>query len=220
MTDLSLEEQRLLPFVTVSLLRDRAVLRQEKLLVRPFPDCHECGQPVAEIAAQEAHFPTVKRWFALRPCGHRFEILEERLAQVREAATLAADEIENGPPGSTPDWLRGGACCVCEGQGGPVVYRNYRDQAFCGHCCDCDCRTTPCARPEETELTAEEARAEVERLTYELYQAQDALAFAAECCDIADREQRPITTVDVRTWLKGNRCGRQLLTDQQTKEQQ
>ncbi|MWA16181.1 hypothetical protein [Streptomyces sp. BA2] len=58
----------------------------------------------------------------------------------------------------------------------------------------------------EPDLTAEEAR----DLATDLYRAQDALAFVGECCDIADREQRPITTADVREWLKGARCGRQL----------
>ncbi|MGW5616235.1 hypothetical protein [Streptomyces sp. NPDC003877] len=63
------------------------------------------------------------------------------------------------------------------------------------------------------ELTAEEARALADDLGLKLYRAEDALAFVAECCDIADREQRPITTTQVREWLKGARCGRQLLAD-------
>ncbi|MEU1327212.1 hypothetical protein [Streptomyces microflavus] len=66
-------------------------------------------------------------------------------------------------------------------------------------------------RPPYAELTAEEAREMADELNTELYQAQDALAFVGECCDIADREQRPVTTGDVREWLKGARCGRQLL---------
>ncbi|MFI7329305.1 hypothetical protein ACIBQ3_32300 [Streptomyces rubiginosohelvolus] len=60
-------------------------------------------------------------------------------------------------------------------------------------------------------LTAEEARDQANDLATQLYRAQDALAFVGECCDIADREQRPVTTGDVREWLKGARCGRQLL---------
>lgn len=63
------------------------------------------------------------------------------------------------------------------------------------------------------ELTAEEARALAEDLGLQLYLAQDALAFVSECCTIAEREQRPITTTDVREWLKGARCGRQLAAD-------
>lgn len=63
------------------------------------------------------------------------------------------------------------------------------------------------------ELTAEEARDLVDELGTELYKAQDALAFVEECCVIADREQRAITTRDVRKWLKGAQCGRQLAAD-------
>ncbi|MET9140528.1 hypothetical protein [Streptomyces parvulus] len=62
------------------------------------------------------------------------------------------------------------------------------------------------------ELTAEEARALADDLGLQLYEAQDAVAFVAECCTIAEREQRPITTADVREWLKGAQCGRQLAT--------
>lgn len=65
----------------------------------------------------------------------------------------------------------------------------------------------------DAELTAEEARALADDLGTQLYRAEDALAFVGECCDIADREQRPITTAQVREWLKGARCGRQLLAD-------
>ncbi|MGA5330977.1 hypothetical protein ACPCJT_20330 [Streptomyces griseoincarnatus] len=65
----------------------------------------------------------------------------------------------------------------------------------------------------DAELTAEEARTLADDLSLQLYRAQDALAFVGECCDIADREQRPITTADVREWLKGARCGRQLAAD-------
>ncbi|WP_069743059.1 hypothetical protein [Streptomyces sp. EN23] len=61
------------------------------------------------------------------------------------------------------------------------------------------------------DLTAEEARDLAADLNTELYQARDALAFVGECCDIADRAQRPVTTGDVREWLKGAPCGRQLL---------
>lgn len=63
---------------------------------------------------------------------------------------------------------------------------------------------------DEPELTAEEARSLADDLGLQLYRAQDALAFVEECCTIADREQRAITTADVREWLKGAQCGRQL----------
>lgn len=71
----------------------------------------------------------------------------------------------------------------------------------------------PAADRAAPELTAEEARALAEDLGYQLYRAQDALAFVGECCDLADREQRPVTTADVREWLKGARCGRQLVAE-------
>ena len=65
----------------------------------------------------------------------------------------------------------------------------------------------------EPELTPEAARDLVDELGIDLYRAQDALAFVEECCVIADREGRAITTANVREWLKGARCGRQLLAD-------
>jgi hypothetical protein len=63
------------------------------------------------------------------------------------------------------------------------------------------------------ELTAEEARDLADDLGLQLYRAQDALAFIEECCVIAERSGRTITVADVRTWLKGAQCGRQLATD-------
>ncbi|MFZ3473129.1 hypothetical protein ACODT3_10655 [Streptomyces sp. 4.24] len=35
-------------------------------------------------------------------------------------------------------------CCVCGG--GPVTYRNYREQPFCWPCADCQCGENPCGR--------------------------------------------------------------------------
>lgn len=57
------------------------------------------------------------------------------------------------------------------------------------------------------------ALAEIERLATDLYKAQDALAFVAECCDIADRYSTPVTTALVREWLEGAKCGRRLLAE-------
>lgn len=59
------------------------------------------------------------------------------------------------------------------------------------------------------------ALAEVERLADELYKAQDALAFVAECCDVADRTGAAITTAHVRRWLEGAKCGRQLAAERE-----
>lgn len=65
------------------------------------------------------------------------------------------------------------------------------------------------ARRPVDKLTAEEARTLADDLNFQLYQAQDALAFVEECCVIADREGRTVTTADVREWLRGAQCGRQ-----------
>lgn len=68
-------------------------------------------------------------------------------------------------------------------------------------------------------LTAEEARAEVDRLSNDLYYASDAHAFVGEMCDITDTKQNMPTgygtllTADVRKWLKGARCVRVLAVD-------
>lgn len=66
---------------------------------------------------------------------------------------------------------------------------------------------------DDPELTADEARALVDELGLDLYRAQDTLAYVHEWCDLVDREQRPITTGDVREWLKGDRCTRQRAAD-------
>ncbi|MFD4740587.1 hypothetical protein ACFWNQ_24965 [Streptomyces virginiae] len=39
-------------------------------------------------------------------------------------------------------------CCGCQGAHGPVVYRNYLEQPFCAHCCECSCGTHPCTAPQ------------------------------------------------------------------------
>lgn len=66
---------------------------------------------------------------------------------------------------------------------------------------------------DDPELTADEARDLVDELSTDLYRAQDALAYVSEWCDLVDRDQRPITTADVREWLKGDRCTRQRAAD-------
>jgi hypothetical protein len=71
------------------------------------------------------------------------------------------------------------------------------------------------ANIEIPDLTAEEARDLADDLSLQLYRAQDALDFVEECCVIAERTGRAITVADVRTWLKGAQCGRQLAADGQ-----
>lgn len=76
----------------------------------------------------------------------------------------------------------------------------------------CGCRE-PAVDLGPAELTAEEARALAEELGQDLYEAQDALSFVAECCDIADRTGEPVTTARVREWLEGAKCGRQIMAE-------
>jgi hypothetical protein len=71
---------------------------------------------------------------------------------------------------------------------------------------------------EYTELTAWEARAEVDRLGTELYYAQDAVAFVGEMCTIREAGEKDpsasaVSTAEVREWLKGARCVRMLAVD-------
>jgi hypothetical protein len=86
--------------------------------------------------------------------------------------------------------------------------------AQCAGCAGCggpDCVENPVL----DELTAEEARALAEDLGFQLYKAQDALAYVAEMCDIADEhrgkrgEPATVTTARVREWLRGAQCARQ-----------
>jgi hypothetical protein len=72
---------------------------------------------------------------------------------------------------------------------------------------------------ESSELTAREAREEVDRLSTDLYWAQDAHAFVREMCDLLEAKQHvgkgeaALSTADVREWLKGPRCTRLLAVD-------
>lgn len=83
--------------------------------------------------------------------------------------------------------------------------------AGCAGCGGPDCAE----RPEDAELTADEARALVDELGLDLYRAEDALAYVAEMCDIADEhrgkrgEPATVTTTRVREWLRGAQCARQ-----------
>lgn len=104
------------------------------------------------------------------------------------------------------EWLTGLAIC------GRVAAQGELDDGATVTCEDCENLRPDYERilgGNPQELAAAEARAEVDRLGTELYHAQDALAFVLECCDIADREERPVTTADVREWAKGPQCARQ-----------
>lgn len=72
---------------------------------------------------------------------------------------------------------------------------------------------------ESSELTAREARDEVDRLSTDLYRAQDAHAFVGEMCELVEAKQgvgageASVSTADVREWLKGPRCTRLMVVD-------
>lgn len=69
---------------------------------------------------------------------------------------------------------------------------------------------------DDPELTLEEARIAVSDLTYDLYRAQDTLAWVRELCEIRDRAEGvlpgggTVTTGEVTRWLDGPQCGRSL----------
>jgi len=95
------------------------------------------------------------------------------------------------------------------------------ETAICPHGCNvthCPCPACEAERLDEhgntdqAELAAEKAR--TQDLATSLYYAQDALDFVAERCDLADQQQRTVTTADVRQWLKGPRCARQIAAEQ------
>jgi len=77
----------------------------------------------------------------------------------------------------------------------------------------CGCRE-PAPDLGPAELTAEEARAEVDRLSLDLYRAGDALLFAREMCDHAeDGGLAEVPIARVREWLEGAKCGRAIMAE-------
>lgn len=56
------------------------------------------------------------------------------------------------------------------------------------------------------ELTTEDAVEAMQDMATDLYRAQDRLAFVREMCDLADREQRQVTTEQVRAWTQYTGC--------------
>ena len=50
----------------------------------------------------------------------------------------------NAPEPAATEATEPATCCVCGG--GPVVYRNYREQPFCWPCADCRCNQVLCVR--------------------------------------------------------------------------
>lgn len=78
-------------------------------------------------------------------------------------------------------------CCDCQGAHGPVVYRNYLEQPFCAHCCECSCGAHPCTAPQPeqparhtvdtiTDAALNELYATIRRLNYRAQNAESKLA--------------------------------------------
>lgn len=74
--------------------------------------------------------------------------------------------------------------------------------------------------PDPSELTAEEARDLADEMSLDLYRAQDAIEFVREMCALREKNQKAsagqgeVQTGEVLEWLKGPRCGRQMLAEQ------
>jgi hypothetical protein len=140
------------------------------------------------------------------------ELVDESAAAQRELVHGAGERLRN----AAEDEAEPERCCVCGAH--RVIHQVVTPAHLCGDCFLCRCGQSPCVRTgindpavssEAADLTADEARTLAEDLGLQLYRAQDALAFVAECCDIADRQGRQPTTAAVREWLKGAQCARQ-----------
>lgn len=81
---------------------------------------------------------------AIRWAGYlRQHLHNEYGDQMRLQTAIELDDPDCGCH-TAGDGQPGERCCVCAG--GPVVYRNYREQPFCQHCADCRCGEDPCVR--------------------------------------------------------------------------
>jgi len=164
-------------------------------------------------ASFEAALARVRKLIASDPCGiFSDDEINAALDEDDEPEAVAHDltaalRERRHPIRQNPDELRGKAetdmlavhpPAICE-----LPHQTIAEEEECE-------RERLAAIPD---LTAEEARDLADDLGLQLYRAQDALAFVGECCDLADLKRQPITTRDVREWLKGARCGRQLAAD-------
>ncbi|WP_432077781.1 hypothetical protein [Streptomyces sp. YPW6] len=176
---------------------------------RPYPQrIDNIGVPyvVASTTTDPTHPPTVADYICAMHPGVGLALaalLESAAERLGDSGASVAALLDPSALAVARQLLGTSAAAVCGCD--PAPHRE--DDGTYSHWAGC-----PIADEQQVaELTAEEARDLVDELNTELYQAHDALAFVGECCDIADRNQRPITTGDVREWLKGARCGRQLL---------
>lgn len=155
-----------------------------RILLMPFPPCPTCRSSVhtADTVNIRRGFATETR-LTVQPCGHIHTVTDDDIHRIRRHIDAMLDHVDAGGHG----WGVGD------------IIREART------------RVGRAAEPADgAGLTADEARSLADDLSIQLYRAQDALDFVGECCNIADREHRQITTGDVREWLKGAQCGRQL----------
>lgn len=90
--------------------------------------------------------------------------------------------------------------CVCPLDGKPLLYAPASGEHACQ---DPDCANAHGVLPE---LTTEDAVEAMQDMATDLYRAEDRLAFVREMCDAADREQRQVTTEQVRAWTRYEGC--------------
>lgn len=97
MTDLSPEEQRLLPLATIEALRERAKLRGFMYLQWPMPECHECGAPITGCTTYQNHADGTGS-ITVNPCEHSMSLGIARMeAIVREARNVADQQTQEQP---------------------------------------------------------------------------------------------------------------------------
>ncbi|GGV36793.1 hypothetical protein GCM10010293_40260 [Streptomyces griseoflavus] len=190
-----LSDADLLAWAVVLAYRDQQERDGITILLLPFPPCPTCGETVHEAIASWVREPLREEMtIDVRPCEHDHKATIADLERIHDHASEMLDSLrlDNRLPGE-------------ESRTTEQIVAEARARVG---------QPEPTAmEAAEPELTVEEARDLVDELGTDLYWAQDRLGFIGECCDIADREQRPITTADVRKWLKGARCGRQLAAD-------
>ncbi|MDH6489604.1 hypothetical protein [Streptomyces sp. SAI-127] len=133
-------------------LRWRRYDREQATRPRPAAPATEAGADVldASLAAQLGR-PLLDRTNRHLAAGQR---AEEYLARVRAIPRLPHVSQQTGVQGRayTRGWESVIAmldnaladCCVC--RGGPVAYRNFKEQPFCSACSNCSCGQDVCVR--------------------------------------------------------------------------
>lgn len=194
-----LSDADLLVWAVVLGYRDQQQRDGITILALPFPPCPTCEETVHEATAWWVREPFREDvTIDVQPCGHAHRATQSDIERIHDhaSAMLAQIRADGERPAGESSWNTERIIAEARARVGEP------EPAATEHA--------------DTELTVDEARDLVSDLSADLYWAQDRLGFVGECCDIADREQRPITTADVREWLKGAQCGRQLAADAAT----